>query len=215
MWGGDCLKFKCYLNNPAQLFTVLRLTTNKIEIDEEPKGQSFILNSEDNGYIGDAFLCRSAVKNNKVYVYVDVNKNKIYKTVINITDNKCDYDVRTEVKYCFADDTCAPEATFNIINVSPFPEDLLFYKYEVNVCKNNILIRISEEGEIPYDPDKPAYTYILNISNYIKNSNNNVIELSYMTADSKKFCYTLTKEQYKITNCSSDITLLTSDFEAC
>jgi hypothetical protein len=71
--------------------------TNEISIDSV--GQNYILSlySLNSDFIGDAFLCRSAVIKNTVYVKIfNAQSCEVFNSetkTIAITDNKCVYDV--------------------------------------------------------------------------------------------------------------------------
>ncbi len=94
--GGECLKFKCYVNNPSGLDIQVIIGGEIVEGDT--LGQNYVINTKDNGPIGDAFLCRSTIKNNTVNVYIIVDKIFLKdETKINITDNKCEYVVKLEI----------------------------------------------------------------------------------------------------------------------
>ena len=95
--GGECLKFKCYLNNPSKIEIEL-LIGSEFFIDKQPIGQVYYKYTSEDGFIENVFLCRSAIKNKTVYVYgFDEDKNLVVEDTITI-DNKCEYRVNLEVK---------------------------------------------------------------------------------------------------------------------
>jgi hypothetical protein len=97
--GGECLKFRCYITS-SQSVIGYSITISTIENTDIQQGQIYALNIDKNNYVDYAFLCRSAVINNKVYLKIYDDKDVLPNTptyTITITNNKCDYDVRVVV----------------------------------------------------------------------------------------------------------------------
>ena len=218
--GGECLRFKCFVKNPEQI-TDLKIVVSTIENTDLQQGQIYFLDVDKTGDVNDAFLCRSALKENKVYVKLTNGDGKVEydNEVITITDNICDYDVSIEVKSCNVDDICIIPPNFYAVDFFIRKNFLLInvplhYEYNVYVCNNGIIGKVKSEG-VCSTTDPLAFTF--SILNYIKFSTNNIITLSY-TENAIKYCYTLTPSQYQITgtaSCSPILRLTKDDFTQC
>jgi len=152
MWGGDCLTFRCYTNLPKnsdEYFMII--STSDFDpsdfaprelITKENVGQNYILSLDkpNSDFIGNAFLCRSVVINNKVYVKIFSPEpiNSYVIETIDITDNKCVYDVIFNITSCNA---CCDSAKFifTLTNFDTLP-DFLNVDYEILACLQEVKI---------------------------------------------------------------------------
>jgi hypothetical protein len=191
------------------------------DIKKKDVGQNYILSVDNpktnSDFIGTAFLCRSAVKDKTVYVKIfNAQDRGVFNSetkTIAITD-KCVYDVTVNTIPCVESDVCEiAEFVFTLTDFGSLLPIVLTVDYKIFTCSEEFeIILESNENNLSYG------TYTLVLSNYIKNSTDNNIVLSYFDTNDQKQCYTLTQDQYQFNPpdvCAKRIPLSKTDFTAC